>query len=148
MTSDATFTTTLEATGGANVAIVVPDEVVTSFGRGQRVPVVVTVEGHRYATSVARMGGRSLVSFNAATRKATGRGAGDTVTVRLEVDDDPRTVQVPPALAAALAADPAAAAAWEALAPSRQKAQATSVADAKAEATRERRVHKVLAALR
>ncbi|MDO9456467.1 YdeI/OmpD-associated family protein [Nocardioides sp.] len=140
-----TFTTTLEATGGNNVGIVVPDEVVASFGRGKRVPVVVTVDGgHTYRSSVASMGGRFLVSFNAETRAATGRGAGDEVEVTLEVDDAPRTVEVPEPLAAALAADPAAAQAWAALSPSRQKAHALAVASAKTDETRERRLRKVL----
>ncbi|GAB2479604.1 DUF1905 domain-containing protein [Jatrophihabitans fulvus] len=83
-----TFRTTLEATGGNNVGIVVPDEIVAAFERGKRVPVRVTVDGgYAYDTTIGSMGGRSLVSFNAATRKATGRGAGDEVEVRLELRD-------------------------------------------------------------
>jgi hypothetical protein len=39
------FRTVLEATGGNNVGIVVPEEVVLSFDRGKRVPVVVTIDG-------------------------------------------------------------------------------------------------------
>lgn len=93
------------------------------------------------------MGGRFLISFNAETRAATGRGAGDEVEVRLEVDDAPRTVEVPPALAAALAADPTATAAWETLSPSRQKAHALSVDGARTDETRDRRVAKVLESL-
>ena len=86
-----TYRTVLEATGGNNVAIVVPDDVVAAFGRGRRVPVRVTVDGdYTYETSIASMGGRFLVSFNAATRAATGRGAGDEVEVRLEADDSRR----------------------------------------------------------
>ena len=147
MTSQ-TFRTVLEATGGNNVAIVVPDDVVASFGRGKRVPVSVTIDdGYTYATTIASMGGRFLVSFNAATRAATGRGAGDEVDVRLELDDAPRTVTVPPALATALQGDPAAAKAWEALSPSKQKAHALSVESAKTDETRERRLAKVMEAL-
>lgn len=84
-----TFRTTLEATGGNNVGIVVPEEVVLGFGRGKRVPVVVTIDGgFTYATTIGVMGGRYLISFNAATRKATGRGAGDEVEVEVVVDPD------------------------------------------------------------
>ena len=81
-----------------------------------------------------------LFRSNAETRRATGRGAGDEVEVQLEVDDAPRTVEVPPALAAALAASPAAAAAWDRLSPSRQKAHARSVDGARTDETRDRRV--------
>lgn len=84
-----TFRTTLEATGGNNVGIVVPEEVVLGFGRGKRVPVVVTIDGgFTYATTIGVMGGRYLISFNAATRTATGRGAGDEVEVEVVVDPD------------------------------------------------------------
>lgn len=143
-----TFHTVLESTGGNNVGIVVPDEVVAAFGRGKRVPVSVTVDGgYTYSTSIASMGGRFLVSFNAATRAATGRGAGDEVEVRLEVVDTPRQVEVPEALQAALAADSRAATAWAALSYSAQKAHALSVSSAKTEETRQRRLAKVLDAL-
>lgn len=143
-----TFRTTLQPTGGNNVGIVVPDDVVASFGRGKRVPVSVTVDGdHRYRTSIASMGGRFLISFNAQTRAATGRGAGDEIEVALELDDAPRSVEVPPALATALESDPDAAQAWAKLSPSHQRAHAESVAGAKTDETRERRVAKVLAAL-
>ena len=104
--------------------------------------------GYQYRTTTASMGGRSLVSFNAATRKATGRGAGDEVEVRLDVDDAPRTVEVPPALQVELTADDVAMAAWTALSPSRQRAHADAISSAKAEDTRARRVEKVLAELR
>ncbi|CAM3835134.1 DUF1905 domain-containing protein [Nocardioides zeicaulis] len=83
----AVFRTVLEATGGNNVGIVVPEEVVLSFERGKRVPVLVTIDGdYSYATTIGVMGGRYLVSFNAETRKKTGRGAGDEVEVELVVD--------------------------------------------------------------
>lgn len=84
-----TFHTVLEATGGANVGIVVPEEIVVGFGRGKRVPVIVTVDGgYTYKTTIGVMGGRYLVSFNAETRKKTGRGAGDDVEVELLADPD------------------------------------------------------------
>ena len=144
-----TFRTTLEPMGGNNVAIVVPEDVVATFGRGKRVPVTVTIDGeHTYPNTIASMGGRFLISFNAATRAATGRGAGDEIEVRLDADDAPRTVETPAELAAELAKDPVAAAAWEALSYSRKKEHATSIESAKTDATRERRVAKALEALR
>ena len=144
-----TFTTTLEAAGGNNVGIVVPEDIVASFDRGRRVPVLVTIDGgYSYRNTISSMGGRFLISFNAETRKATGRGAGDEVTVQLEADDAPRTVEVPEALASELAADPAAAAAWDALSYSKQRAHAEPIAAAKGEDTRTRRVAKTMAALR
>jgi hypothetical protein len=144
-----TFRTTLWAAGGNNVAIVIPDEVVAAFGRGKRVPVVVTIDGgYQYRNTIASMGGQFLLSFNAETRKNTGRGAGDEVEVRLDLDDAPRVVEVPDDLAAELATDPAAKAAWDKLSFSHQRAHAEAITGAKAPATRARRVAKVLEALR
>jgi len=81
------FTTVLESTGGNNVGIVVPEETVLSFGRGKRVPVVVTIDGdYTCPTTISVMGGRYLVSFNAETRKRTGRGAGHEIRVDLVID--------------------------------------------------------------
>src|SRR5262245_19449192 len=123
-----TFRTELWASGGNNVGIVVPEAVVAAFDRGKRVPVIVTIDGgHRYRSSIASMGGRFLISFSAATREATGRGAGDEVEVRLDVDDAPRIVEVPEDLAAELAGDATARAAWEKLSYSKQRAHAESI---------------------
>lgn len=144
----ATFRTKLWASGGNNVGIVVPEEIVLGFSRGKRVPVVVTIDGgYSYRNTITPMGGQYLISFNSETRKATGRGAGDEVEVTLELDDKPRTVDVPEALAAALAADPEAAKAWAALSYSNQRAHAESIAGAKTDETRQRRLAKALEAL-
>jgi hypothetical protein len=144
-----TFRTTLWAAGGNNVGIVVPDAVVTAFGRGKRVPVVVTIDGgYQYRNTIASMGGQFLLSFNAQTRAATGRGAGDEVEVRLDVDDAPRVVEVPEELAAAFAADGAAAAAWEKLSYSARREHAEAITSAKTPATRARRLERTLATLR
>lgn len=84
-----TFRTTLEPTGGKNVGIVVPEAIVMSFDRGKRVPVIVTIDGgYTYKTTIGVMGGRYLVSFNAETRKQTGRAAGDEVEVDLTADPE------------------------------------------------------------
>lgn len=85
----AKFRTVLEATGGNNVGIVVPEAVVLGFDRGKRVPVVVTIDGaYTYTTTIGVMAGRYLVSFNAETRRLTGRGSGDEVEVELVADPD------------------------------------------------------------
>jgi hypothetical protein len=142
-----TFRTTLHQVGN-NVGIVVPDEVLISFGAGKRVPVVVTIDGgYSYRSTTAVMGGRNLISFNAETRAKTGKGGGDEVEVSLEHDTAPRTVEMPSALAEALGGNPDAAAAWERLAPSHQKEHARAIAEAKGDDTRARRVAAAVAKL-
>jgi hypothetical protein len=134
---------------GPAAAVVLDDEQVALVGEGaKRFPVVATVNGYTWRTSVARMRGEFLVGLNREVRAGARVGAGDVVELRLELDSEPRQVDVPEALAAALAADDAARAAFEKLSYTHRKEHARSVAEAKREETRARRVAKVLEALR
>jgi hypothetical protein len=142
------LTTTLEARGPA-AAVVLDDEQVAAVGEGaKRFPVVATVNGYTWRTSVARMGGEFLVGLNRTVREEAGVAAGDTVDVALELDTAPREVDVPPALADALAGDPEAKAAYDRLAFTHRKEFALWVGEAKREETRARRVAQALEMLR
>ena len=100
------FTTRLEARGPA-AAIVLDDAQVAEVGeRAKRFPVVATVNGCRWRTSVVRMGGEFVVGLNRAVRHDAGVEVGQQVDVVLELDLGPRTVEVPDALVVALAVDP------------------------------------------
>ncbi len=140
------FSTTMFQTGN-NTGIEVPEDVVEALGAGKRPPVNVTVNGYAYRSTIAPMGGQYLIPFSADKREATGIGGGDAIEVELTLDTAPRTVEPPEDLAVALAAAPGAAEAFAALAPSRQKAHVASVEGAKTDATRERRIVKVVAEL-
>ena len=142
------FRATLETNGRTATGIEVPSSVVDALAAGKRPPVRVTLHEHTYRTTVARMGGRFLVPVSAEVRKAAGVTAGDELDVGIELDDAPRTVDVPPDLAAALAEAPAAAQAWEKLAYTHQKEWARSVEDAKKPETRARRIAAAVEALR
>ena len=74
--------------------------------------------------------------------------AGDSVDVRLELDTAPREVDVPEALATALAADDKARATFEKLAYTHRKEFARWIEEAKRDETRERRVAKTVEMLR
>jgi hypothetical protein len=142
-----TFTTELLQSGN-NVGIVIPDAVVAELG-GKRVPVVVTLNGgYSYRNTTAVMGGLNLVGLSAEHRAASGFGGGETVEVTIVRDDAPREVEVPEALAIALAADAVASAAWEKLAYSHRKEHARAITEAKGDDTRARRVEKAIAMLR
>jgi len=52
------------------------------------------------------MGGQNMIGVSAANRELTGAAAGDTVEVAVEKDAQPRVIDVPEDLAAALEADP------------------------------------------
>ena len=134
------FTTTLEPRGPA-AAIVLDDDQVAAVGEGaKRFPVVATVNGHTWRTTVTRMRGEFLVGLNREVRQSAGAEAGDEVTVELELDMAPREVEVPKPLADALAGDAEARAAFERLSYTHRKEYARWIAEAKKDETRERRV--------
>ena len=140
------FETTMFLSGN-NTGIEVPPEVVESFGAGKRPPVVVTVNGFEYRSTIAPMGGLFLIPFSSDKRAATGIRGGDPIVVDLELDTAPRTVDVPDDLAAALDATPGAREAWDRLSPSHKKAHVTAIEGAKAAETRQRRIAKAIEAL-
>ena len=140
------FETTMSLSGN-NTGIEVPPEVIEALGAGRKAPVDVTVNGYSYRSTVAVMGGRYMISFSSDKRAATGIEGGDPITVDLEVDTAPRTVEVPDDLAAALAAAPGVREAFDALAPSARKAHVTNVESAKAADTRERRIAAIVTKL-
>ena len=141
------FSTTIELHGKTATGMVVPPEVVEALGGGKKPAVTVTVGGHTYRTSIASMGGRYLIPLSAERRAAAGVGAGDQVDVDVELDSEPRTVEVPADLAAALDREPAARARFDALPYSHQLRHVLAVEGAKTEATRARRIGAAMAVL-
>ena len=141
-----TLTTTLEPRGPAAAAVLTDDQV-ESFGAGRSFPVRVTIGHASEPARLSRMGGENLIGLSRAKREALGVDVGDEVEVRIELDAAPREVDVPDALAQALA-EAGLREEFDALAYSHRKEHARSVAEAKQVATRERRVRKVLDALR
>jgi hypothetical protein len=140
------FETTLLLVGN-NTGIDVPPAVLEQLGGGKRPLVNVTVnDSYSYRSAIAPMAGRYLIAFSSDKRAATGLTGGETITVELTLDTEPRTVEVPDDLAAALAAG-GVRDAFDRLAPSRQKAHVTGVEAAKGADTRARRVGAVIDAL-
>ena len=143
-----TFTTTLLARGPA-AAIVLDDAQVEAIGEGaKRFPVVATVNGYTWRTTVTRMRGEFLLGLNREVREGAGAEAGDEVEVTVELDAAPREVEVPGDLAAALASDPEAESAFERLAFTHRKEYVRWITEAKREETRARRVQQALERLR
>ncbi|WP_214405859.1 YdeI/OmpD-associated family protein [Pseudonocardia lacus] len=138
------FRTTVELGGKTATGIEVPDDVVAELG-SKRAPVRVTINGYTYRSTVAVMGGRYLLPVSAEVRTGAGVAAGDEIEVALEPDTQPRVVEVPADLAAALAEVPAAREAFAALSYSNQRRHVLSVEGAKAAETRARRIAKVVA---
>ena len=140
------FRTTVVLGGKTATGLQVPDDVVAALGAGKRPPVVVTVGGYSYRTTVAPMGGDFWIPLAAEHRAAAGVVAGDEVDVRLELDDAPRETPLPDDLDAAL--DDAARSHFHSLAPSHRKEWVRWVEEAKKPETRAARIEKTAAALR
>ena len=142
------LTAELKATGGNTTGFQISPDILDQLDAGKRPKVVVTVNGHTWRSSIAPMRGEYWLGVSAANRSAAGVGAGDLVTLSVELDSAPRSVDVPPELAAALAADQAAQAAWNQLSFTHQREHAEAIATATSSDTRQRRVEKALAMLR
>jgi hypothetical protein len=142
------FKTRLQPRGNAS-AVVLGDDQVAVVGEGaRRFPVVATVNGYTWRTSVTRMKGEFLLGLSREVREGTGAQVGDEVEVSIELDQAPREVNVPEALAAALAADREASAAFGRLAFTHRKEYARWVAEAKRDETRQRRVEQAVGMIR
>ena len=134
-----TFETTVAATGN-NTGIVVPEEVMDQLAAGKRPPVLVTVNGFDYRSTVAVMGGRHMIGISAAIRQETGLKGGDPIRVTLAVADTPREIDVPADFAAALAADESVRDFFATLSNSVQRYHVDTVNGAKSPETRQRRI--------
>jgi hypothetical protein len=143
------LTGTLEAARGGGAYVVLPDGVVDALGGGKRFRVTGSLNGVAFESSTMGMGaGRVCLGLHKATRAAAGVDIGDAVELEIERDTRPREIDLPDDLAAALARDPAAKAAFEQQSFTRRREHAESVAGAKRAETRARRLAKVLDELR
>lgn len=142
------FRAELETNGRTATGFEVPADVVDGLGAGKRPPVRVTFNGHTYRSTVAVMGGRFMLPVSAAVRAASGAVAGDVLDVELALDTEPRTVDPPAELAAALDADATLKRAWEALSFTQRREHAEAIEGAKKSETRARRVDNALESIR
>ena len=141
------FRTTILQSSKTATGIEVPPDVVASLGSGKQPLVKVTINGFTYRSAIAVMGGVSMVGVSAENRAGAGVKGGDEVDVDIELDTEPRTVIVPPELAAALDADPEAKATFEKLSPSNKGWHVSQVTGTNNPETRQRRIEKQIAAL-
>ncbi|KHK98483.1 2-isopropylmalate synthase [Microbacterium mangrovi] len=133
---------------GPATAIELTDAQVAELGGGKRAAVRVTIGDRSLPLRLGVMGGKNLIGLSKAARADLGVEIGDTVDAVIELDSQDRTVEVPEDLAAALDADPALRAAFDALSYTQRKEHARAVQDAKRADTRERRITAVVEQLR
>jgi hypothetical protein len=141
------FRTTILQSGASTTGIEVPEEIVLALAAGRRPKVKVTLGGHTYRSSIATMGGRPMVGVSAVVRGHTGVTGGDVVDVDIELDTEPRSVELPPELEHALRTHPELGERLRSLSYSAQRRLVEPIAAAKGAETRSRRVAKALVEL-
>lgn len=143
------FRTTLEKHERSEAAMMtLPFDVWKVFGTRARVPVRGTINGFPFRSSIFPTGdGRHYMVVNKEIRAGAGVKGGDTVSVQMERDDEPRVIKPPAELARALKANKAARDTWEKLSYTHQKEYATAISEAKRPETRARRIEKAITEL-
>ncbi|GAA1967705.1 YdeI/OmpD-associated family protein [Agromyces allii] len=122
----------------------VPPAAVDELGGGKRPRITVTVNGHSWETRIAIMLGRNLIGLSNANRAAAGLVVGEVVDVRLDLADEPAAPDLPDDIAAALDADAAVRERFDAKTVSQRRQFVRVIDQAKTEATRERRIAKLV----
>jgi bifunctional DNA-binding transcriptional regulator/antitoxin component of YhaV-PrlF toxin-antitoxin module len=140
-------TTVLQAEGLNATGLRIPADVIAALGTQKRPKVKVTVNGYTYRSTVAAYGDVFMLPLSQENREAAGVKAGDPVEVTLELDLEPRIVEVPEDLRAALSGRAGAMQAFEALSFTKRKEFVRQVEEAKTQETRSRRISKIAAEL-
>jgi hypothetical protein len=133
---------------GVVAAISPPVDVPKFFGTRARVPIRGTINGYPFRSSLMPCGERRMMPVNRKLCAGAGVQPGDIVDVVMERDEEERTVEAPAVLSKELAKNKAAQANWEKLSFTHKKEMALAIAGAKQEATRTRRLGKVMQILK
>ena len=128
--------------------IEVPPKIIEALGAGKRPAVRVTLKGYTYRSTVAVMGGAYMVGVSADVREKAGVKGRGVVDVELELDTEPREVEVPADFASALKKDAVAKKFFESLSYSNKRRIVLNVEGTKNPETRQRRIAKALEQLR
>jgi uncharacterized protein YdeI (YjbR/CyaY-like superfamily) len=94
------------------------------------------------------MGGSYWLGVSAERRAAAGVEGGQTLDLDVELDTEPRVIEVPDDLRAALDTDPAARDFWQTVSYSNQRRHVDQLTSAKTDETRARRLARSLELLR
>jgi len=144
MSNKATFKTKLLQAGKTATGFKIPAKVVESFGVGKKPPVRVTIKGYTYRNTVAVYGGEFMIGVSAEHRAGAGVKADDLLEVTLELDTEPRVIDVPGDFQKALNKNAMAREKFESLSFSNKNGFVLQIKGAKTEETRQRRIEKAI----
>lgn len=145
MAQEIAFDGELLAARGGGHAIALDEAQATSLGARHMSRVAGTLNEHPFRSNVMKIGSSFLLGVHKENVDALGLAPGDTVTVVMAIDTEPRGDDTPPEiLLDALREDPKAAATWEKLAPSHRREFIGHIKEAKRDETRARRVKRTI----
>ncbi|NNE10248.1 MAG: DUF1905 domain-containing protein [Gemmatimonadetes bacterium] len=127
-------------------AIEIPFDPKETFGK-VRAPVVVTIRGYSYKSTIARMSGVTFVPLRKSHQVNAGVSAGERVRVKLALDNSKRTVKAPADLEKALESR-GVLDGWKKLSFTMQRENVEGIEGAKKPETRARRIERAIDAAR
>ena len=113
-----------------------------------RAPVKVTLNGYKYRSTIAPMGGITCIPLRKSNREAAGLRGDEKLTVRIELDTEVREVRVPADLERELHASKAAWDKWQTLSYTHKREHVEAIEGAKKQETRARRLANTMRMLR
>jgi hypothetical protein len=137
------FSTEILSAGMGGHAALVPPDVAAGFAK-KRPAVIAFVNGEEYRSRLMVYGGKTYLGLRKDLLRKIGAGPGDRIEVELTEDTEERVVTEPPELIEALAANPAARAAYDALPYTHRLEYARWISEAKLDETRATRTAKAI----
>lgn len=142
------FTAVIQDPGGGGAFVEVPFDVEQEFG-SKRPKVKAMIESVPYRGTLTRMGTDChILGIRKDIREQIGKSIGDHVSITLELDSEPRVVEVPAELKQVFKIEKEAKAVFEKLSYTHQREYVNWISNAKKEETRQNRVAKTIEILK
>jgi hypothetical protein len=148
MTRKQTFTATILNAGGGGAYVEVPFDVEAAFG-SKKPRVKATFEGVPYRGLLTRMGTEHhVLIILKEIREKIGKSFGDEVNITVELDTEPRVIELPSELKKAFKTEPEAKSFFDKLSYTHQREYVMWINEAKREETRQSRILKAVEMLK
>lgn len=148
MTRKQTFTATILNAGGGGAYVEVPFDVEAAFG-SKKPRVKATFEGVPYRGLLTRMGTEHhVLIILKEIREKIGKSFGDEVNITVELDTEPRVIELPSELEKAFKTEPEAKSFFDKLSYTHQREYVMWINEAKREETRQSRILKAVEMLK
>lgn len=148
MTKKRAFNAVIQNAGGGGAFVEIPFDVEEVFG-SKKPKVKAIIEGVSYRGVLTRMGGEHhILIILKSIREKIGKTFGDEIQIVVEMDTEPRVLEIPDELLKALRRDREAKAFFDKLSYTHQREYVTWINEAKKDETRQRRIVKAIEMLK